>query len=100
MSANRDLPRTLPVDAKGFTRRMIIHMNFGEDGGAAKYSIHGPDDIDMPIAYQYDTRKDSAQKGFYLHGVERIFTWPDLVAYWPEFIAGYDVANNADEVAP
>lgn len=83
------LPATLPSDGKGFSKRMVIHMNFGEDGGAANYTVHDADGNLMPITHQYDTRKkDANPTGYFLDGVEQCFSkWADLAAYWPEFIA-------------
>lgn len=81
-----DAPATLPADAKGYTRRLKMHMNFGPEGGAATYSIHDPAGAETPIAYQYDTRKGGVT-GYSLPGVERAFKrWSDLVAYWPAFV--------------
>ena len=83
------LPATLPTDASGYTKRMQVHMNFGEDGGSGKYSVHGPAGIEMPISYQYDTRKTgAAPTGFFIDGVDQVFKrWADLAAYWPTYMA-------------
>ena len=82
-------PATLPADAEGYTKRMNIHLNFGEDGGSAHYSIYGPGGVEMPITYQYDTRKKgAASTGFFIEGVDQAFKrWPDLAAYWPTYMA-------------
>ena len=83
------LPQELPVDATGFTRRLVMHMNYGSDGGAATYTIHGPGGIDMPVTYQYDARKKAgAPTGFFIDGVDECFKrWTDLAVYWPTYIA-------------
>lgn len=83
-----NLPDTLPSDPKGFTQRMKMHLNFGRDGGAAVYSIHDPHGIELPITYQYDSRKKGGgPTGLFIDGVDRCFTkWSDLAAYWPEYI--------------
>jgi hypothetical protein len=91
MSTSNDgatLPQTLPSDAKGYTKRMQIHLNFGEDGGSAKYTVHGPAGEEMPITYQYDTRKKgAAPTGFFIDGVDQVFKrWADLAAYWPSYV--------------
>ena len=84
-----DLPETLPADAKGYTKRMKMHMNFGPDGGAANYEVYGPEGEPMPITYQYDTRKKGAgPTGFFIDGVDQVFKrWADLATYWPTYIA-------------
>jgi hypothetical protein len=83
------LPATLPADAKGYTKHMHMHLNYGEAGGAATYSIRGPGGITMPISYQYDTRKKgAAPTGFFIDGVDQVFKrWADLAAYWPTYFA-------------
>lgn len=82
------LPATLPADAKGYTKHMQMHMNFGEEGGAATYAIRGPGGVKMPIHYQYDTRKKGGPTGFFIDGVEQVFKrWTDLATYWPTFIS-------------
>jgi hypothetical protein len=94
MSTNNEsniaaLPDTLPADAKGYTKRMKMHMNFGPEGGAATYEVYGPEGKEMPISYQYDTRKKGANPtGFFIHGVDQVFKrWADLCSYWPTYIA-------------
>ena len=88
-TTDRELPATLPADASGYTKSLIVHMNFGDDGGAARYSIHGPGGADTPITYQYDTRKEATvPKGFFIEGVDHAFnSWADLANYWPTYIA-------------
>lgn len=84
----KELPATLPSDPKGFTKRMKMHLNFGRKGGAAIFSIHDPDGKELPITYQYDTRKKgAAETGLFIDGVDTCFKkWSDLAAYWPEYI--------------
>lgn len=83
-----DDPAPLPADPKGYTKRMKMHMNFGRGGGAATYAIHDPQGNEMPITYQYDTRKGGIT-GFSLPGVEQVFPcWADVAAYWPTFVKG------------
>jgi hypothetical protein len=87
--ASAELPAALPADGKGFSKHLIMHINFGDDGGAANYNIKGIDRQELPITYQYDTRKDADYpKAFFIDGVEQAFkSWAELVAYWPTFIA-------------
>jgi hypothetical protein len=75
----------LPVRPTGWTKNLIMHLNFGSDGGAATYSIHKPDGEKMPFGYQYDTRKDGLT-GFTLPNVEGVMTWAELREKWPEWI--------------
>ncbi len=79
------LPASLPAKPESWTRRMQLHMNFGREGGAATYSIHMPDGTRTPIAWQYDTRK-GGRTGFLLPGADRVMTWAELVAEWPEYL--------------
>lgn len=83
--APSDLPDELPEKPEGWTREMKLHMNFGEEGGAASFRILDPEGREMPFAYQYDTRKGGLT-GFALPGVDRILTWADLRAEWPAFV--------------
>lgn len=54
--ADSDLPAELPERFDG-TKRMLVHFNYGSDGGAALYRWHGKDGKAWPIQEQYDTRK-------------------------------------------
>lgn len=51
-----ELPAELPEQFKR-SKRMLVHYNYGRDGGAALYRWHGPDGKEWPIQEQYDTRK-------------------------------------------
>ena len=87
------LPRTTPLPAElpeqpvGFTRRMTMHLNFGEQGGAATFEVCDPDGQPMPFGYQYDTRRPHGQTGFTLPGREGVMRWDELRAYWPQYLA-------------
>ena len=86
------LPKELPEKPEGWTRHLIMHLNFGDEGGSATYTIKDEAGREMPIIYGYDTRKP-AVKGFKLDGIEEIMTWAELRAKWPEWLA----ANETEE---
>lgn len=75
----------LPEKPTGWTRHMVMHMNFGEEGGAATFRIKDPDGNDAPFGYKYDTRKEGLT-GFTLPNVKGVMTWAELRAKWPEWI--------------
>jgi hypothetical protein len=83
--ANIGLMPELPLRPTGWTKRLIMHLNFGSDGGAATYSIWTPDGEEVPIGYQYDTTKGGLT-GFTLPNVEGVMTWAELRAKWPDWI--------------
>lgn len=74
----------LPIKPDGWTRKMTMHMSFG-DGGAAIYECFDPDGNRVDFGYQYDTRKDGLT-GFTLPGIDGVMTWAELRAKWPEWI--------------
>lgn len=76
----------LPEKPEGWTRHLLLHMNFGEAGGAATYEIKDQDGNKTPIGYQYDTRKGGLT-GFTLPGAEGVMPWAQLCAKWPEWRA-------------
>lgn len=93
-------PDSLDPAGKGYTRRMALHLNFGEDGGAATFRIHDPEGRPLPITYQYDTRKPTAKvvpyrTGFAIDGFgppdggdRPVFArWADVVAVYPTALA-------------
>lgn len=82
------LPDTLPLDAKGYTKRMEAHYNFGGGKGGATYSVRNELGQLMPISFQYDNRpKPELMQGFIIHGVQKEFkTWRELAEYWPTYI--------------
>lgn len=85
------LPSELPATPDGYTKRMGMHLNFGEEGGAATYAIHDPDGNDTGIVYQYDTRRARlrpAKTGFHVPAAKTaVFkTWAELSAAWPEIV--------------
>lgn len=80
---------TLPAKPVGWTRRMVMHMNFGRDGGAATYAVFDPDGNEADFAYQYDTRL-GGRNGFTLAGVDGVLTWAQLVQEYPAYVARRD----------
>lgn len=71
----------LPEKPEGWTRKMVMHLNFGSDGGSGIYDIFDPDGRKAPFGYQYDTRKNGLT-GFTLAGVEGVMTWAELRAHY------------------
>ncbi len=80
------LPGELPEKPDGWTKHMLVHMNFGSAGGAATYEIKDPQGNAVPFAYQYDTRKNGLT-GFSLKGIEGVLTWKQLREAWPAWLA-------------
>lgn len=56
------LPKELPERFKGY-KKMVIHFNYGPDGGGGIYQWHGEDGRAWPIQEQYDTRQPKPAKG-------------------------------------
>jgi hypothetical protein len=80
------LPDSLPEKPTGWTRQMLMHLNFGGAGGAASYEVKNQSGETMPIGYQYDTRKGGFS-GFTLPGVKTCMSWDELREIWPRWIA-------------
>lgn len=99
-------PAELPEKPDGWTKRLSIHLNFGQEGGSACYSVHDPEGREMVITYQYDTRKseparvaigkkkakpafEPAPTGFHVPSVDSdVFpSWTALRAAWPGIVA-------------
>jgi hypothetical protein len=82
------MPDKLPANPNGWSRKMVLHMNFGggKNGGkSATFAVFMPDKGATPIGYQYDTRKGGLT-GFTLPGVKPVMTWPELCSIWPIWI--------------
>jgi hypothetical protein len=75
----------LPEKPTGWTRKMDLHLNFGERGGGATFSVFDESGNETEIRYQYDTT-DGGLTGFTLPRVEEVMTWQELRARWPEWI--------------
>ena len=89
----------LPEKPEGFTRRLVMHLNFGSAGGAATYSVHDRDGNPMPFGYQYDTRKEGLT-GFTVPGVSSVMTWAQLREHFAKATEGttQDAAAGIPEV--
>lgn len=87
MSGKKDLPETLPARPEGFTRKLETHFNYGAQGGVGLYSVYSPTGKRMPFGYQYDTRAGGLT-GLSLPDVDGVFTWAELVEFWPKYLKG------------
>lgn len=91
MSRTTPLPETLPEGAKGYTKCLGMHLNYGSDGGAATYSIHDENGEIMPFGYAYRSgsrTKSENYAGFIAPGHEsKALSWPELQALWPEILS-------------
>lgn len=83
--AQGTLPKTLPAKPTGWTKQFVMHLNFGSKGGAATYKIKDARGNEMPIGYQYDTRKEGLT-GFTLPNIEQPMTWQELRKCWPDYL--------------
>ena len=85
------LPAALPEKPTGYTKRMVMHLNYGEDGGAATYTIHDPDGREMPFNYAYRSgskKKAENYAGFILEGhQDKALSWAELRDAWPAYVA-------------
>ena len=73
----------LPEKPDKWTRRMVMHLNFGREGGSATFTIHDPDGEEMPFGYQYDTRKGGLT-GFTIPAEpDDVISWHVLRERWP-----------------
>lgn len=79
-------PDALPEKPEGWKQKMLMHMNFGSDGGAATFELFDSAGRKMPIGKQYDTRKGGLS-GFTLDGIDGALTWKQLREAWPAWIA-------------
>ena len=88
MSEKTDLPNELPANPVGWTRKMKLHINFGEGkkgGGLGNYDIFDAEGNKTPIGYQYDTRIGGLT-GFYLPDIPEPMSWKALRSEWPRFL--------------
>lgn len=83
------LPKELPESPKGWTQSLIMHMNYGFEGGSATYRLKDETGREMPIIYGYDTR-EPAVSGFKLKGSNDILTWREVRAKWPAWLAEHE----------
>jgi hypothetical protein len=75
----------LPENPDGWTRRMEIHLNYGDAGGAATYSIFDDKGRKTNVGYAYDTRGEG-ESGFFIHGSE-LMSWAQLRVRYTELLA-------------
>lgn len=75
----------LPEKPEGWTRHMVIHLNFGEKGGAATYTVRDEKGRETGIGYSYDTR-GKGKSGFHVSGGE-LMSWKKLRERWAELTA-------------
>lgn len=92
-------PNQLPEKPEGWTRSLICHFNYGEDGGSATYSVKDADGQEMPFIYGYDTRKPPV-KGFKLPGEETVMTWAQLRARWADWLREQSHADKEAKPCP
>lgn len=59
---DHELPAELP-ERMVVSKRMVVHYNYGRDGGGGIYRWHAEDGRALPIQEQYDTRKPKPAKG-------------------------------------
>ncbi len=78
------LPRELPAKADGWTKRMIMHLNFGRNGGYGCYELHDEHGTKMPFTFAYNTR--DKWRGFLLDDVSDPLTWAQLRERWPAYL--------------
>jgi hypothetical protein len=74
----------LPENPVGGTKRMVMHLNFGEAGGSATYAIHDEKGRRTNVCYAYDTR-GKGEAGFFVNGSE-LMPWKELRARFAELI--------------
>ena len=68
----------LPEKPEGWTRKMTLHLNFGEDGGRGEYTIMDDTGKVMPFAWLYDTRKEVNKQGYVHRDCPDVMTWSQL----------------------
>lgn len=74
----------LPAKPRKWKRRMVVHLNFGRDGGSAIFAVLDPDGAEMPFGFQYDTRKGGLT-GFTIPADRGgVLSWPALRERWPD----------------
>lgn len=75
-------PPELPVSPKGWTRNLLMHINYGGKGKSAGYEIVDDTGALTPIGYFVDTRAGGGS-GFTLPGIDVPMNWNDLRKAWP-----------------
>lgn len=78
------MPNELPEKPAGWTRKFVMHLNFGsKQGGVCSYEILDGNGRSMPFAYQSSAKQGT---GFILPGVAPLLSWKDLREIWPKWI--------------
>ena len=68
----------IPDKPEGWTRKMTLHLNFGEDGGRGEYTIMDDTGKVMPFMWFYDTRKGQKPNGFVHPECPDVMNWGQL----------------------
>ena len=67
----------LPEKPEGWTQKMTLHLNFGDDGGFASYEVFDAEGRKVPFGWGYDTRKGGG-RGFYVPHRDGYLTWEEV----------------------
>jgi hypothetical protein len=76
---------TLPEKPTGWTKHMVLHMNFGRAGGSMTYAIHDEQGREVVgLGMGYDTRiKQGRSEGFYIVGKDTGYlSWSEVRERW------------------
>lgn len=97
----------LPENPVGWTRRMVMHMNFGGGSGSGVYVLLDPAGQETPIQYEYHTKRtkkgSTTERGFSIRDRhskggyfgEPVETWHQLRELWKQFVASRTAAERA-----
>lgn len=78
-------PEQLDPTAKGYTKRMVAHFNFGRGKGAASYEIRDAEGRLLPVTYSYGA--GGKESWFQLGEVQG--TWQEILRAYPLHRAGH-----------
>lgn len=84
MSKEQVILDNLPERPFGWTKKMLVHLNFGEAGGSATYETFDEKGRKTNIGYAYDTR-GKGESGFFVNGSE-LMSWKELRSRYKELI--------------
>lgn len=68
----------LPEKPQGWTKKMLFHLNLGEDGGLAHYEVFNERGEKAPFIWMYDTSRKL--RGFWHRDHGKVMTWDELRA--------------------
>lgn len=71
----------IPEKPEGWTKKMTLHLNYGEDGGRGEYKIMDETGKEMPFGWVYDTRKEVNKQGYTHPDCADVMTWDQLRAF-------------------